>query len=201
MRQQQQKIICIIINSRLVHFLSENNVQSKCQIGFLPNYSTTDHVFTLHTLMDNQTNQNKGKVFSCFVDFKKSFWLNLAWGSAIQIDGKWCWGKTYYIIKSKYTYNKCAVKIGKKNTHFFPQCRGVRQGCCLSPTLFNTYINKLARALEQSAAPSLNLLESEVKCLRSTDDLVLLSPTKEGIQQNIDVLHILLDLGPDSKSQ
>ena len=25
--------------------------------------------------------------------FKQIFWLNLAWGSAIQTDGKWCWGK------------------------------------------------------------------------------------------------------------
>ena len=49
------KILCIIINSRLVNFLSENNVLSKCQIGFLPNYCTTDHVFTLHTLIDKQT--------------------------------------------------------------------------------------------------------------------------------------------------
>ena len=85
-----RKILCIIINSRLVNFLNENNVLCKCQIGFLPNYRTTDHVFTLHTLIDNQTNQNKGKV-SCFVDLKKSFWLNMPWGSAIQIDGKWCW--------------------------------------------------------------------------------------------------------------
>ena len=56
------KILCIIINSRLLHFLSENNVLSKCQIGFEPNYHMTDHVFTLHTLIDKQTNQNKGNV-------------------------------------------------------------------------------------------------------------------------------------------
>ena len=80
-------------------------------------------------------------------------------------------GKTYDIIKSMYTNNKCAVKMGKKHTHFFPQGRGVRQGCSLSPTLFNIYINELARALEQSAAPDLTLLESEVKCLLFADDL------------------------------
>jgi hypothetical protein len=46
-------------------------------------------------------------------------------------------GKAYNIIKSMYTNKKCAVRIGKKHTHFFPQGCGVRQGCNLNPTLFN----------------------------------------------------------------
>ena len=82
-------------------------------------------------------------------------------------------GKTYDIIKSMYT-NKCVVKIGKKHTNFYPPGRGVSQGCSLSPTLFNIYINELARAREMSAAPGLTLLESEVKCLLFADDLILL---------------------------
>jgi hypothetical protein len=49
------------------------------------------------------------------------------------------------------------------------------------------YINELAGGLEQSAAPSLTLLESEVKCLLFADDLVLLFPTKEGLQQHLDL--------------
>ena len=88
-----------------------------------------------------------------------------------------------------YTNNKCAVKIGKKPTHFFPWGYGVRQGYSLRPTLFNIYINKLTRALEQSAAPGLTLAESEVKCLLFADGLVLLSPTKQGLQQPLDLLH------------
>jgi hypothetical protein len=51
----------------------------------------------------------------------------------------------------------------------------------LNSNLFNIYINELVRALEQSAAPGLTLLESEVKCLLFDDDLMLLSPTKEGL--------------------
>jgi hypothetical protein len=77
-----------------------------------------------------------------------------------------------------YTINKCAVKISKEYNNFFPQGHGVRKGCSLSPTLFNIYINELARALEQSAASGLTLLESELKCLLHADDLVLLSPTQ-----------------------
>ena len=135
------KILCIIINSRLVHFLSGNNVLSKCQIGFLPNYHTTDHVFTLHTLIDKQTNHNKGKVLSCFVDFKKAFDSIRHEGLLYKLMESGVGGKTNNIIKSMYT-NMCAVKIGIKHTHFFPQGCGVRQGCRLSPTLFNIYINR-----------------------------------------------------------
>ena len=51
------------------------------------------------------------------------------------------------------------------------------------------YINELVRALEQSAAPGLTLLESEVKCLLFADDLVLLPLTKEGLQQHLVLLH------------
>ena len=85
------------------------------------------------------------------------------------------------------TNNKCAVKKGKKHTDFFQQSRGVRQGCSSSPTLFN--INQLARTLEQSAAPGITLVDTEIKCLLFADDLVLLSPTKEGLQQHLDLLH------------
>jgi hypothetical protein len=46
-----------------------------------------------------------------------------------------------------------------------------------------------AGAAEQSAAPGLTLLESYVKSLLFADDLVLLSPTKDGLQQHLNLLH------------
>ncbi len=42
-------------------------------------------------------------------------------------------------------------KIGRKRTEYFIQGRGVRQGCNLSPTLFNFYINELTK--ENSPIP------------------------------------------------
>lgn len=49
--------------------------------------------------------------------------------------------KMYDLIKSMYLENRCAVKIGDKQIEYFTQRRGVHQGCTLSPTLFNMYIN------------------------------------------------------------
>ncbi len=154
-----------------------------------PKYRTSDHIYTLHTLIDKQINQRKAK-FLMLYWLQKSFWLHLAWRSFSSINPvRASEEKTYDIIKSMYKNNKFAVKIGNKHTEFLPQCRGVRQGCSLSPALFNIYINELARALDQSAAPGLTLLDTEVKCLLFADDLVLLSPTKEGLQQHLDLLH------------
>ncbi len=72
-------------------------------------------------------------------------------------------GKIYDLIKNMYNQNKFAVKIGQQRTDYFSQERGVRQGCCLSPTLFNIYINELADLLDQSDSPILQLLHTEVK--------------------------------------
>ena len=47
---------------------------------------------------------------------------------------------------------------------------------------------KLARVLEQSAAPGLTLDDKEIKFLLYADDLVLLSPTEHGLQQTLALL-------------
>ena len=87
-----------------------------------------------------------------------------------------------------YSEIMCAVKIGDKQSDFFTQRRGVRQGCSLSPTLYNVYINELAVELDQCAAPGLSFLDREVKSLLYADELVLLSPTEQGPQQQLDIV-------------
>ncbi len=55
------KVLCSILNTRLLHFLMKHNALSKCQIGFLPKCRTSDHIFTLQTLIDKYVHQNKEK--------------------------------------------------------------------------------------------------------------------------------------------
>ena len=82
--------------------------------------------------------------------------------------------------------NQCAVKINNQRTEYFTQGRGVKQGCCISPALFN--LNELADQLDRSAAPGLTLLDTEIKYLLYADDLILLSPTRDGLQHNLSIL-------------
>ena len=113
-----------------------NTMSWVSQIGFLPNYRTSDHVYTLHTLINKHVQQkNKGNIFSCFIDFKKAF--DSIWNEGLndKILQRGAGGNIYDIIKSMYSGNKCEIKIDNKRTEFFTQ------GCSLSPTLFNIYIS------------------------------------------------------------
>ena len=70
-------------------------------------------------------------------------------------------GKTYNIIKSLYTNNKCEVKIGKKHTFLSTWLWGEAGMQLKHHPLQHISMNWRW----QSAAPGLTLLESDVKCV------------------------------------
>ena len=79
------------------------------------------------------------------------------------------------------------LELGKQTSS--PKSRGVKQGCSLSPAPFNIYIDQLAKSLEE--IPGLTLSDTEVKCLLFADDLILLAPSKEALQKQLDHLQKL----------
>ena len=103
------KLFSSILNHRMVNFLNKHSVLSPSQIGYLPNHRTTDHIYTLHTLINKHVKQTKnGKIFACFVDFKKAFdsiWHDGLYYKLLQSG---VGGKVFDIIKSMYSNNKCA---------------------------------------------------------------------------------------------
>ncbi len=83
-----------------------------------------------------------------------------------------------------YSNNKCAIRIGNQHTELLTQKTGVRQGCSLSPTLFNIYINELAVQFEQSTVPGLTLQDKNIKLLLYADDLVPAGDLLENYWEN-----------------
>ena len=67
------KLFCSILNQSLLDYVASLNILHKSQIGFLPNTSTADHVFTLRTLIDKYVHSHNEKIYACFVDFRKAF--------------------------------------------------------------------------------------------------------------------------------
>ena len=90
-----------------------------------------------------------------------------------------------------YLKTKCAVKNGNKRSSFFDYNRGVRQGCILSPILFNLYLDEFPRLLESSCdTDSITLPNGlPLNCFFYADDLMLISRSAAGLQKQLNILH------------
>ena len=88
-----------------------------------------------------------------------------------------------------YSHSKCCVKDNYKRSEFFNYDKAVRQGCILSPLLFNLYLNELPYILNNNAKDPILLPDcSHLSCLLYADDLLLMSHSAEGFQQSLDRL-------------
>ena len=161
---------------------------SELQFGFRPNHRTTDSIFIFKTLINKYLSSYKKKIYVCFVDLRKAF--DSIWRKALiyKLYSNGIGKKMTNIIKMMYKNTKSALKEDGMCSDYFEICRGVRQGDSLSPTLFNIYINDIAELFKSQNSCPLTLETSKIGSLLFADDLLLLSESKEGLQNSIDKL-------------
>ena len=162
------------------------NLIHASQISFLEGCRTTDHIFSLKTLINKYTRENKcnNKLYVCFIDFKKAY--DCIWHDGLfsKLKNMNISGSVLEIIKNMYNNSSCAVKIQNKTTRFFHCKTGVRQGCPLRPILFNLYINDLACHLDKATTDPLQLPNSmNISSLIYADDIVIISKSALGLEK------------------
>ena len=75
---------------------------------------------------------------------------------------------------------KATVKTGHETTDWFQIAKGVRQGCILSPCLFNIYAEYIMRntGLEEAQA-GIKIAGRNINNLRYADDKTLIAESEE----------------------
>ena len=89
-----------------------------------------------------------------------------------------------------YHETKCRIKFQNGISHDFTSTCGVKQNDVLSPTLFNfiLYINNLVNDLKIGHTHPLIVGDVTVTSLLYADDIILVSESKEGLQNGLNVL-------------
>ena len=91
-------------------------------------------------------------------------------------------------LKSLYTSVVSRVRVNGFTTDWFNVKNGLRQGCSLSPILFNMFINEFALSV-QALGKGIKLHDDErVSILLYADDIVLLAENENDLQSMLNLL-------------
>ena len=84
------------------------------------------------------------------------------------------------LLRNLYAGQEATVRTGHGTTDWFQIGKGVRQGCILSPCLFNLYAEYLMRntGLEEVQA-GIKIAGRNINTLRHADDTTLMAESKE----------------------
>ena len=90
-------------------------------------------------------------------------------------------GQVYRMIKSIYNRTEYSVQINDECSPLFQGDNGLKQGCCLSPTLSNIFQNDLHEIFDESCDP-LQVGNIKLNSMSWADDLMIASLSSEGLQ-------------------
>ena len=184
------KLFAMILDHRIAVWAEDEGIKAKGQAGFRKDFRTTDNIFVLKSLIDKQK-QTHGKLYSCFVDFKKAFDMvprGLLWQVLETVGIR---GPILDCIKSLYSHDSAAVKNQEGISDILDCLMGVKQGCPLSATLFGLFVDGLEQHLMDTIgndAPSLSGVL--IPLLLYADDLTIMSTTAAGLQRQLDTLQL-----------
>ena len=178
------KILNKVTYNRISTHLNEQH--NPMQYGFRPKVGTIESITALKTILANSIN-SKQDTYICFIDFKKAF-DRVEHDILIDIlNKKAIPANEIRIIKKIYENQIGFMKDDSEKQYPIHIKRGVRQGCILSPILFNTYAEETFKLMDENLG--IPLADGRRICRISyADDTVLLSETEKGINEMLDYI-------------
>ena len=122
----------------------------------------------------------KKNIYLCFIDYAKAFDCvdhNKLWKILRDMgmpDHLTC------LLRNLYAGQEATDRTGHGTTDWFPIAKGIRQGCILSPCLFNVYAEYIMRnaGLEEAQA-GIKIAGRNISNLRYADNTTLIAESEE----------------------
>ena len=159
------------------------------QTGFRAGRSTTEQIVNLRIMCEKYL-QHQQNLYHVFIDFKKAF--DRVWHAAL-----WATMRKYHInanlvrtIQQLYDKAASAVQMNGSIGEWFRTTVGERQGCLLSPTLFNIFLVRIMSDALEEHDGKVSIGGRNITNLRFADEI---DPLAEE-EQELEALEESLDM-------
>src|SRR5271163_2400691 len=143
---------------------------------------TRDQIANVRWIMERAREYNQD-VYLCFIDYSKAFDCvdhALLWNTLREMGFP---KHLIVLLHNLYESQEATVRTVHGETESFGIGKGVRQGCILSPVLFNLYAERIMReAGIEEIDVGIRIGGRKLNNLRYADDVTLAAEAKEGIQ-------------------
>ena len=168
-----------ILQARLQQYV--NCELPDVQAGFRQGRGTRDQIANIRWIIKNAREFQKN-IYFCFIDYAKAF-------DCVDHDKLWKILKEMeipdyltYLLRNLCAGQEATVRTGHGTTNWFQIGKGVRQGCILSPCLFNFYAEYMRNAGLEEAQAGIKIAERNINHLRYADDTTLMAESEEELK-------------------
>ncbi|KAL0879221.1 hypothetical protein ABMA27_003004 [Loxostege sticticalis] len=174
------KILLHILNERLKSYLSKEIAPE--QAGFVKGKGTREQILTVRQIIEKAREFNK-PTYICFVDFSKAFdsvqWPKL-WNTLLEMGTP---KHLVHLIRNLYEKGTASVRTDEVLSGQFHPSAGVRQGCIVSPLLFNIYTELIMRITLDEWTDGISIGGLKISNLRYADDTTLFATSIDHMQE------------------
>ena len=169
------KILLIVIKNRITPIIEKQLAET--QLGFRKGKGTREEIFNLRVLTERVIEKKK-QLHICFIDYAKAF-DRVKHEKLVDIMKKTGIPEhEIRLIVNLYWDQRAVIRTEKGITKEVEIKKGVRQGCILSPILFNLYSECLIKeAIDEEAGVAINGIN--INNIRFADDTAILAENEK----------------------
>ena len=183
------KVLMGVLAKRLTRWSIDNDILSPQQKSARPAEGCYEHSFLLQSLVGD-ARRNQKNVFLAWLDLRNAFGSIPHAALTTTLTHMGAPQEFVSMVSNLYTDSYTQIRVGQDYTEHIPLLAGVKQGCPLSPILFNLSIELILRQAKKSATeigPALHH-ETPLSILAYADDLVVISRHRVRLQKILDAV-------------